>query len=283
MSHCILWVTVSLLFTTANHEPLQVHGFHRQESAESPQSALHLEGSGNKSDQTAAGPLSDRATTEAHLPVIQSWRKSPLETQPRHDAPVNEQQALLEREEEPAQSPAMATGAEWLHGAIGQPGTNHYFLPPNSSPAVFLSADHLTFGNQTTAKQMVTPRIDAAPVVVQQRGKFKEIPETVSPRVTPQLIQVRETRTYQRRLRETTSARRSAPIILRAVPQNRAFQQAGSTARIQVMLPRHQERRPDAASSPTAIIQSSGETEPTSGGFHEEQTEQDTKPSSETI
>ena len=276
MSHCILWVTASLLFTTANHPPVQVDGFGKQTSL---QAALRCEASGSHADQTAPGPLSNRAATEAHLPVIQPWRKPPLGTQLSQDAPDGEQQAFLERSNEPipkpALSPGAASGTEGRQAAIGQPGTNHYFLPPHSSPALLLSADHLILDNPTPAKQLVTSRTDAAP----QERRFQEIPETVSPRATPQLIQVRATRTYQHGLGRNATTPRTKPIILRAIPQSRAIQQTGNTARIQVMLPRHQEHRPDVSSSPAEIIQHPGETESTSGGFLKEQTEPDTKPS----
>jgi hypothetical protein len=216
-------------------------------------------------EETAPGELKGLLSAEAQpthkelVAICQPWVKPSLCTQDSSEG-------------KPSNMANLANHKTQLLSCIGSPGTNHYFLPIDANQPVFPAASQIMNRHRSfTAHPRFQPSpkrqlVDRQPDVA--RGTYREIPQTLSPKTIPNVIHGQEIRT----------SRRQVPIILRAVPQGRSFRQAGSTARIKMNLPSHQQRAmPTDDTSATRQDSAPIETTLSSPGFHEKHTNQNGK------
>ena len=306
MPKCILWMTASVLLMTSDYLCLQGDAFGMQEAnttarigtPDSDWPSLTLQKPVELAEETAPGPLkTDRAAS--HLPVNQPWRKSPLHRQcPElklskqisHTASNHFREALPQEHEPKTPKRFTFIGYRW---SIGSPGVNDYFLPLPVNQAFFQAANHILHGQPPCTNQVVnnaTNNQQGDRNTHQKRQEnFQEIPQTLSPQVTPKLIQIQEIRKFEREseINQAPITSRRAPIVLRAIPQKGVFRQTSSTARLKINLPRHQERLSESGDSrPAENRNSPTETSPSNIGFQKDRThqrQQDTKQPEKTI
>ena len=266
MPKCILWITASVLLMTTDYLCLQRDAFGMQEAnttarigiPDSDWTSLTLQKPVELAEETAPGPLkTDRAAS--HLPVNQPWRKSPLHRQcpelklskqsshtaSNHFREVLQQEQLQQEHEASIPKRFTPNRYRW---SIGSPGMNDYFLPLPCNQVVSPTSGRSFDRQQRRSNQLV----NTPPTTLQgdrhthqkRRERFEEIPQTLSPQVTPKLIQIQETKKNNRGMEmdQDSISSHQAPIVLRAIPQKRVFRQTSNTARLKINFPRHQER-----------------------------------------